>query len=240
METKTVYQYDKDGYYIQNLILDDTDKSPSGAWNIPANCTEVAPQIQEGYKCKWNGDMWEQEKIPHDVLCYYNDGLSFRTVKSDYVVQTGEVLFGVTPTTEQLQQAFPSCAEKYLASAKAKKLQEIDTWTAEHITGGFVSSCTGTAVKYDSDKDTQITMQGIALNAANIATEHPSGIPVRGYVGDATAKTVQLLTGAQLLQWCADLSLHIGSCKQIGWDLQAAVNDPNATAESIALIVWPA
>lgn len=130
--------------------------------------------------------------------------------------------------------------EELLASAKAKKLQEIDTWTAEHITGGFISDCTGVSVQYDSDKDTQITMQGIALNAVNIATEYPSGIPVRGYVGNATLKTVQYLTGAQLLQWCADLSLHIGSCKQIGWELQASANAPDATAESIALIVWPA
>lgn len=129
--------------------------------------------------------------------------------------------------------------EELLASAKAKKLAEIDTWTAEHITGGFVSSCTGVAVKYDSDKDTQITMQGIALNATNIATEYPSGIPVRGYIGTDTVKTIQYLTGPQLLQWCADLSSHIGQCKQIGWELQAAVNDPNATTDSIKSIVWP-
>lgn len=127
-----------------------------------------------------------------------------------------------------------------LGIARAKKLAEIDTWTAEHITGGFTSTCTGISVKYDSDKDTQITMQGIALNAANLATEYPSGIPVRGYVGADTVKTKQYLNGEQILQWWADLSRHIGQCKQIGWDLQAAVNDPSATVDSIALIVWPA
>ena len=130
--------------------------------------------------------------------------------------------------------------EELLEIAKTKKLDEIDAWTAAHITGGFTSDCTGVAVKYDNDKDTQITMQGIALNATNIADEYPNGIPVHGYVGTDTLKSVQYLTGAQLLQWCADLSLHIGQCKQIGWDLQTAVNAPNATAESIALIVWPA
>lgn len=130
--------------------------------------------------------------------------------------------------------------EELLASARAKKLQEIDAWTAERITGGFISNCTGVSVKYDSDKDTQITMQGIALNAANIATAYPSGIPVRGYVGDATLKTKQFLNGTQILQWWADLSRHIGQCKQIGWDLQAAANDPSANADSIKAIVWPA
>ena len=128
--------------------------------------------------------------------------------------------------------------EELLAMARAKKLAEIDKWTAEHITGGFISSCTGVAVKYDSDKDTQITMQGIALNAVNIATEHPSGIPVRGYVGTDTEKSVQFLTGTQLLQWCADLSLHIGVCKQKGWQLQELANSPSATIEEINAITW--
>lgn len=129
---------------------------------------------------------------------------------------------------------------KVLTKAKEDKMVQISEWTAAQITGGFVSDCNGVSVKYDSDADTQITMQGIALNATNIAAEYPTGIPVRGYVGTNTVKSVQYLTGVQLLQWCADLSLHIGSCKQIGWELQAAVNDPNATADSIALIVWPA
>lgn len=123
-----------------------------------------------------------------------------------------------------------------LASAKAKKLAEIDTWTAEHITGGFVSSCTGVAVKYDSDKDTQITIQGIALNAVNIASEYPSGIPVRGYKEAEVLKSVQYLTGEQLLKWCADLSFHIGKCKQEGWVKQEQVEQA-IDKEALALVI---
>lgn len=67
METKTVYKYDWNGYYIGILILDDTDKSPSGRYNIPADCTTVEPpESKYGYKIKWNGDKWEYEEIPKD------------------------------------------------------------------------------------------------------------------------------------------------------------------------------
>ena len=67
METKTVYKYDWNGYYIGILILDDTDKSPSGRYNIPADCTNVEPpESKDGYKIKWNGDTWEYEEIPKD------------------------------------------------------------------------------------------------------------------------------------------------------------------------------
>ena len=67
METKTVYKYDWDGYYIGILILDDTDKSPSGRYNIPAKCTETEPPAdKEGYKRKYNGTAWEYEEIPKE------------------------------------------------------------------------------------------------------------------------------------------------------------------------------
>ena len=33
-----------------------------------------------------------------------------------------------------------------------------------------------------------------------------------------------MLSAEQVLQWCADLSIHIGTCKQEGWIKQAEVN----------------
>lgn len=108
---------------------------------------------------------------------------------------------------------------------KQRKLKQIDALTSSKIVGGFTSSCTGEEVTYDSDKDTQLTMQGIALNVNTelFAEKYPTGCPVRGYVGDAEQKTVQWLTPAQVLTWQADLSIHIGTCKQWGWAKQAEV-----------------
>ncbi len=123
-----------------------------------------------------------------------------------------------------------------LEEVKAAKLTDIDIWTAGKITGGFTSSATGTAVKYDSDEDTQLTMQGIGVNADKVDTVYPDGVPVRGYVGDATTKAVQYLTGAQIKTWLADMSQHIGTCKQAGWAKQTAVAAA-ATVEEVDAII---
>lgn len=112
-----------------------------------------------------------------------------------------------------------------LDELKADKLAEIDAWTAAKITGGFVSNASGEAVTYDSDKDTQLTMQGIALNVNTdlFAEKYPTGCPVRGYPAASETKQIYMLTPAQVMQWQADLSIHIGTCKQNGWAKQAEV-----------------
>lgn len=112
-----------------------------------------------------------------------------------------------------------------LAFEKKLKLKEIDEWTANRITGGFVSEASGEKVTYDSDLETQITMQGIALNVSTplFAEKYPNGCPVRGVAEGAEGKSVYWLTPEQVMQWLADLSLHIGTCKQAGWAKQAEV-----------------
>ena len=129
-----------------------------------------------------------------------------------------------------------------LDELKAQKLQAVDAWTAAKITGGFTSDASGELVRYDSDKDTQLTMQGIALNVNTnrFATEYPNGCPVRGYeifdgVAIAGEKSVFMLTAEQVLAWCADLSVHIGNCKQEGWAKQNLVNKAT-TKEELDLI----
>lgn len=200
MEIKTVYKYDWNGYYIGILILDDTDKSPSGRYNIPADCTTVEPpESKYGYKIKWNGDKWEYEEIPKDKE-------------------------PEPPTFDEL---------------KAAKMAEVDVWTESKITGGFISQCTGSPVRYDSDKDTQLTMQGIALNVSTerFANEYPLGCPVRGYKEGETEKTIQYLNAAQVYTWCADLSSHIGACKQQGWTKQAQVEAALSKEDLDAIIL---
>ena len=118
----------------------------------------------------------------------------------------------------------PTDAELLLA-AKQAKLAEVSQWTAANITGGFISSASGEPVRYDSDVDTQLTMQGIALNvnSEQFAEKYSIGCPVRGYKGGEKEKTIQYLSASQVLQWMADLSMHIGDCKQAGWKKQAEV-----------------
>lgn len=202
METKTVYKYDWNGYYIGILILDDTDKSPSGRYNIPADCTNVEPpESKDGYKIKWNGDKWEYEEIPKDKE-------------------------PEPPTFDEL---------------KVAKLAEVDAWTADKITGGFTSRCTGSPVKYDSDRDTQNTVSSdlntIYLSPEKFNENFPNGYPMRGYPENANIKQVYFLTKEQLLQWNVDLGLHRGTCKQNGWIKQAEVNAAQSKEELDAIIL---
>lgn len=128
-----------------------------------------------------------------------------------------------------------------LAFEKKLKLKEIDEWTANRITGGFVSEASGEKVTYDSDLETQITMQGIALNVSTplFAEKYPNGCPVRGVAEGAEGKSVYWLTPEQVMQWLADLSLHIGTCKQAGWAKQAEVEACKTVFEvdSVTLVV---
>ena len=127
------------------------------------------------------------------------------------------------PTFEELQQ---------------QKLREVDAWTASKITGGFVSEASGEPVTYDSDKDTQLTMQGIALNVNTelFAKKYPTGCPVRGYAQGSEEKTIYMLSAEQVMNWCADLPMHIGTCKQAGWAKQAEVQAAT-TKEELETIV---
>lgn len=154
----------------------------------------------------------------------------------EYVIMN--INSSVTPTDFSLDEngnvIFPKDDEVLiLAFEKKLKLKEIDEWTANRITGGFVSEASGEKVTYDSDKETQLTMQGIALNVSTplFAAKYPNGCPVRGVAEGAESKTVYWLTPEQVMQWMADLSMHIGSCKQEGWAKQAEVNACKTVAE---------
>lgn len=136
-----------------------------------------------------------------------------------------------TPTDLSLdadgEVVFPKDDETVvLAFQKKLKLKEIDKWTASKITGGFVSEASGEKVTYDSDLETQITMQGIALNVntEQFAEKYPTGCPVRGVADGQNSKSVFWLNPSQVMKWMADLSMHIGTCKQKGWAKQAEVD----------------
>lgn len=152
-----------------------------------------------------------------------NYGIPF-TVTDEQLKALGITIKVIEPTIEEL---------------KKNKLIEINYWTECKIINGFTSSCSGQAVKYDSDKDTQLTMQGIALNVDTplFAEKYPQGCPVRGYAEGESTKTIFWLTPEQVMQWQADLSIHIGTCKQQGWAKQAEVNACSTKEELEAIIL---
>ena len=147
----------------------------------------------------------------------------------EYVIKN--ISSSATPTDFSLDEngdvVFPKDDEELiLAFQKKLKLKEIDEWTASKITGGFVSEASGKKVTYDSDVDTQLTMQGIALNVntEQFAEKYPKGCPVRGVADGQNSKSVFWLNPSQVMKWMADLSMHIGGCKPEGWAKQAEVD----------------
>lgn len=227
--TKKVYQFDVENKtYKGELILDDSDKSPSGAWNIPGDCVEVAPPTEKkNYIPVWNGVAWVETEDYRGTK-YWLPGEGYGTLAHE-MKELGPLPEGATTTAP----------EKTLDELKADKLAEIDAWTAAKITGGFVSNASGEAVTYDSDKDTQLTMQGIALNVNTelFAEKYPTGCPVRGYPEDSDTKQIYMLSPAQVMQWQADLSIHIGTCKQNGWAKQAEVAAAQSKEELEAIVL---
>lgn len=179
------------------------------------------------------------QETKENFLADYEEKVNYQTIDYNRTTQTcwlnGEA-FQAYPNTvcEDILNSIDTLLEKQakreyivptIDELKAIKLSEIDAWTESKITGGFISECTGEIVRYDSDKDTQLTMQGIALNVSTerFKNEYPDGCPVRGYKEGENVKTIQYLNASQVYTWCADLSSHVGACKQQGWSKQAEV-----------------
>lgn len=193
------------------------------------------------------------QETKENFLADYEEKVNYQTIDYNRTTQTcwlnGEA-FQAYPNTvcEDILNSIDTLLEKQakreyivptIDELKAIKLSEVDAWTERKITGGFISECTGEIVRYDSDKDTQLTMQGIALNVSTerFKNEYPDGCPVRGYKEGETVKTIQYLNASQVYTWCADLSSHVGACKQQGWSKQAEVAAALSKEELDAIIL---
>ena len=82
-------------------------------------------------------------------------------------------------------------------------------------------------------------MQGIALNVNSelFAEKYPTGCPVRGYPAGSETKQIFMLTPEQVMRWQADLSMHIGICKQQGWEKQAEVAAAQSKEDLEAIVL---
>lgn len=123
-ETKIVYRYNNDGTYAGIVTLDDTDKSPSGTFNIPANATTVAPSAtKDGYAQVWSGTAWSY------VADYRGKTYWLSTAKYG---DTGTVMtaLGDLPTGATLTEPTQTDAEK-LAAAQDSKIAALKALLAK-------------------------------------------------------------------------------------------------------------
>lgn len=126
MEEKTVYAYDEKYIFSGEVNLDDTDKSPSGSWNIPAWCTDVEPPIEkEGFVRIWNGKIWEYIE-DHRGKKYWMPDEDYKSPGHE-VTEIGPLPEGASntapqPTAEELQaQALATLDAEYKS-----KFDELD------------------------------------------------------------------------------------------------------------------
>lgn len=195
------------------------------------------------------------QETKENFLADYEKEVNYQTIDYNRTTQTcwlnGEA-FQAYPNTvcEDILNNIDTLLEKQakreyivptIDELKAIKLSEVDNWTAAKITGGFISSCTGSPVTYDSDKDTQLTVSSdlntINLSPEKFAEKFPMGYPIRGYSAGSREKSIYYLTVPQLIQWNVDLSLHRGNCKQQGWIKQAQVEAALSKEDLEAIIL---
>ena len=189
------------------------------------------------------------QETKENFLTDYEKKVNYQTIDYNRTTQTcwlnGEA-FQAYPNTvcEDILNSIDTLLEKQakreyivptIDELKAIKLSEVDAWTERKITGGFISECTGEIVRYDSDKDTQLTVSS-DLNTINSAldkfSEHyPEGYPMRGYPEGRLDKSVYYLSVEQLIKWNVDLGLHRGKCKQQGWEKQAEIKAAKSKEE---------
>ena len=110
MTTKKVYQFDLENKTYKGIItLDDTDKSPSGSWNIPGDCTTVKPPAEkENYIPVWDGEKWVETEdyrkkeywLPEDKY-----GAPGREVKEIGPLPEGATLTPPEQTLAELKEA---------------------------------------------------------------------------------------------------------------------------------------
>ena len=239
-----IYKYDeltKEYTGVETAQLDPLESKVQGkeVYLLPANATFTAPLVtQDGYVPVWGGNAWEYKED--------NRGKKYWLVTDEYGTPAREMKeLGAFPVNAVFE-----APQKPFEMAKAEKLTEVDQWTANKITGGFVSTCyNGENILYDTDTETQLTMTKARANCEGerFAQAFPNGMGVRGYAQTGTdadgtmvfanTKTVYNFLPEHIIAWDEDFSLHLAKCKYEGWMMQDKVNacTTKEELESIAL-----
>jgi len=162
----------------------------------------------------------------------FGNGAAVDWTQFDYV--NGELV--AVPVPEPPAPSVPS-----LSDTKQSKLYQISSWTHSAIVGGFSSAASGTEHTFDSTEEDQgnLALMQTVSHSSRFAT-HPiyqGRIPIRAIPAGQTGKTVLYLTTAQMDLLIEDLALHIGTCKQRGWELQGDVGAAT-TVEAVSAIAW--
>lgn len=174
-ETKLVYTYDDNGKYTGIKTLDYTDRSPiSGAWQIPAGCTEITPpEDKDGFDIIWNGTSWEyQEKTAEP-----EDPEPPTEPTADEKLQMEANSTRVNLQTMAINAMMMTLAGDDLKDAKSEyqtSLMSISDDVALKIPDVF-PAWSGDSVEYK--KDTKLTYNGVLYKVLQDHTSQESWTP---------------------------------------------------------------
>lgn len=154
---KIVYQFDEKKIFKTKLLLDDSDLSPSGKWNIPADCTEIAPPAKkENYVAVWNGSTWVETE-DYRKKEYWLPGDTYGTPGRE-VKEIGPLPEGATTTAPE--KTLDEIKEAKKAALKAERDQK-EVQPIEY---------NGNSFDYDDKARDRINAAIIALDMAGAET----------------------------------------------------------------------
>lgn len=143
MDRKTVYEFDEKNIFSGTVILDDTDKSPSGAWNIPARCTETKPPAEKsGCVPVWNGEEWELIE-DHRGARYWLPGEGYGA-PSHEMKDIGPLPAGATTTAPEQtpEEAAAEAVQVEVNTASAALAEASAKFLPALLSGGDVAAIT--------------------------------------------------------------------------------------------------
>ena len=240
------------------------DLDVSGTSNVPYDEEKDAPIIGQQYLATFQ-DLKDYEDEYEERTSSVVSGVHFHTVRE----MEQWIAKGYQKITVEEQNALVNGGVRRksdgaivdrppiivpLADRISRLLSQIDAYTAERITGGFIFEVTSTPytgkAMFDSSKEDQMTFSTMfAASQSPDFPDHPTyhgRIPMRGRAISemgiiADEKTVYYLDAENMLAFEAALAEHLGQCKMEGWNLQSIAKA--ATAETIDAVeqqIWQA
>lgn len=181
MEEKTVYSYDGKNIFSGNVILDDTDKSPSGAWNIPGGCTDVKPPEEtKGFVPVWDGEKWNLVE-DHRGDTYWLPGELYgspgRVMKTVGALPEGAT---TTPPEQTPEELAAEAVQEEVNTASAKLAETSAKLLPTLLSGGNISSVTA---------EYQAILSGLSdESAVKLADKFPAWSASTSYTAGARVK----------------------------------------------------
>lgn len=223
--TKNVYRFDREGYYI-GISLAQYDGQDL---LLPPDCTETKPALKDGNWYKWTGKSWSAVKIPttcadaidHNLTCISN-GPGLHNLQVKAVIETlvaNESENYRTVVSSDFVMSIEAIPEKTLDELKAEKLEALTAYAGQFdqykCDDMYVTSSIG-GYKFNADIRSQTNMQGLidvlADDATTLYKDYDNEFRIMTKADLAVLKSECLQNGQYLYQQKWTLQTKINAC----------------------------